>query len=413
MKRYVLIFIALIAILISCHTGKIATQNLSYLYDKDMQPYIPEYLIFHKIDTVSTIYFKINSKNLLYVKEQNDEVFTSKFSLKAELYESYSMKQLLDSSVVSMSDIDNLHKRDIVGTLDIKTKPSGIYLLKLIFADLNKHTTVESYVNIYRTNPYNAQNFIMHNADSSLAFNSWVSSNDKFRIETNNTNLEKLFVRYYDRIFPIASPPFSASNEKSFNYTADSLFTVPVVNGSTALLNFPKKGIYHFQSDTTTKDGYTVFCLADYFPKVTTVDQMLKPLRYLTSKYEYDDLIIQKNKKEAIDKFWIETAGNADRAKELIRMYYNRVQEANTYFTSYLEGWKSDRGIIYIIYGPPNVVYKGKDIENWTYGEDKNLLSITFSFYKVENPFTDNDYSLARSPVYKDGWYIAVDNWRR
>jgi hypothetical protein len=97
----------------------------------------------------------------------------------------------------------------------------------------------------------------------------------------------------------------------------------------------------------------------------------------------------------------------------MIKLYYNRVMDANRFFTSYLEGWKTDRGIIYIIYGPPNVVYKGRNVEGWVYGEDKNMLSINFTFRKLDNPFTDNDYSLTRSPAYKDGWYIAVDNWRR
>lgn len=140
---------------------------------------------------------------------------------------------------------------------------------------------------------------------------------------------------------------------------------------------------------------------------------MLHPIRYLTTKNEYNDLEAMNNDKEAVDKFWIENAGNADRAKQMIKLYYNRVMDANRFFTSYLEGWKTDRGVIYIIYGQPNIVYKGRNAEYWVYGEDKNMLSIHFDFNKVENPFTDNDYSLTRSPVYKDGWYIAVDNWRR
>ena len=201
--------------------------------------------------------------------------------------------------------------------------------------------------------------------------------------------------------------------EKPFVITADSIFTVPAVNGKTALINLPRKGIYLFQTDTSLKKGFAVFRFAENFPYVTTVNQMLQSLRYLTSKNEYDDIVITKNKKEAIDKFWIETAGNADRAKELIKSYYNRVQFANRFFTSYIEGWKTDRGIIYIIYGEPNIIIRGKGFEKWTYGEDRNMLSITFSFYKIENPFTDNDYGLSRSPLYKDGWYIAVENWRR
>lgn len=30
----------------------------------------------------------------------------------------------------------------------------------------------------------------------------------------------------------------------------------------------------------------------------------------------------------------------------------------------------------------------------------------------VNNPFTNQDYNLNRSPVYETPWYMAVDEWR-
>ena len=77
-----------------------------------------------------------------------------------------------------------------------------------------------------------------------------------------------------------------------------------------------------------------------------------------------------------------------------------------------MEGWKSDRGIIYIIFGVPNVVYKHKNYENWIYGEENNMMSLSFVFHKVDNPITDNDFVLSRSPVFKNNWFRAVDSWR-
>jgi GWxTD domain-containing protein len=413
MKRIFVAVILFASLIISCHVGKMASHNFSYLYDKDMQPFIPEYAIYQKNDSSTSVFYKFNTKSLLYVKQLDEKMFTAKFLLKCELYENDEMKILIDSNSVLMADNNNSVHKEIIGNLDIKDKKPGAYLLKLIFSDMNKHTDIESYITINRDSPNVSQNFLMLNTDSMPKFTSYISSAQEFRLQINNKKPDKLFVRYYDRIFSIATPPYSTTNEKSLDFTADSIFTVPLIGGSTGLLNFPKKGIYHFQADTSQKEGFTVFRFDDDFPEVTTTSQMLLPIRYLTSKNEYDELLAMKNKKEAIDKFWIENAGNAERAKQMIKLYYNRVQEANSFFTSYLEGWKTDRGIIYIVYGPPNIVYKGKNAESWIYGEDKNMLSIDFVFYKVENPFTDNDYSLSRSPIYKDGWYIAVDNWRR
>jgi len=83
------------------------------------------------------------------------------------------------------------------------------------------------------------------------------------------------------------------------------------------------------------------------------------------------------------------------------------------FFSSYLEGWKSDRGIIYIIFGPPNIVNKEGQVETWYYGTSQSIRSIAFNFYIVNDPFSDNDYVLARSANYKNSWYIAIGTWRR
>jgi GWxTD domain-containing protein len=413
MKKVLFISVFLLFVISSCHIGKITTSNLSYLYDRDMTSYIPEYVVYHVNDTISRIYYRFNSGSLLYVKDLNEDHFSAKYSFQTELYESYDMKIVMDSGTVSFSDNENKSERNIYGSLDVKAPSGNDYLLKLTFNDLNKHTSVELYIDINKTDVNSQQNFLMLDKDSLPVFDNFADSSSEFRLLCNNDKVQKIFIGYYDRVFPVSSPPYSMTSIKPFEYAPDSLFTVPVNNGFSEVIKFPYKGFYHFQSDTSQTSGITLFRFYDDFPKITTADQMLFPLRYLTSKNEYEDLIIMKNKKEAVEKFWLDLAGNTDRAKEMIKLYYNRVQCANLYFTSYLEGWKTDRGIIYIIYGMPNIVYRSEKIESWIYGEDRNMLSITFSFSKVENPFTDNDYSLSRSPAYKDGWYIAVDNWRR
>ncbi|MDZ7846208.1 MAG: GWxTD domain-containing protein [Owenweeksia sp.] len=96
----------------------------------------------------------------------------------------------------------------------------------------------------------------------------------------------------------------------------------------------------------------------------------------------------------------------------IARSFLQRVQEANILFSSYLEGWKSDRGIIYVIYGPPSRVYRSTSGESWVYGDESSALSYHFNFLRVGNPFTDNDYSLERSSTYRYGWGQAIESWR-
>ena len=161
------------------------------------------------------------------------------------------------------------------------------------------------------------------------------------------------------------------------------------------------------------KRGIVIFRYYDDFPEITEAVNMINPLIYITTKNEFDKIYMAKDKKTEIDNFWMDIAGNPDRARELIKEYYTRVMEANLMFSSYMEGWMTDRGMIYIVFGKPNVVYKNTDYETWIYGSAQSSRSIAFSFYRLTNPFADNDFGLSRNSNYKNSWYIAVEMWRR
>lgn len=95
-----------------------------------------------------------------------------------------------------------------------------------------------------------------------------------------------------------------------------------------------------------------------------------------------------------------------------MKKFYRRVEEANEYFTSYKEGWKTDRGMIYVIFGQPNGLYMKETGENWVYGQDANMSQINCLFGKVDNPFAENDLILQRSQSYRPIWYAAIESWR-
>ena len=107
---------------------------------------------------------------------------------------------------------------------------------------------------------------------------------------------------------------------------------------------------------------------------MNTPEAMIEPLAYLATPDEMEDMRSSPKPKIALDEFWIKCGSNVDKARELIRIYYTRVLYANFYFTSYKEGWRTERGMIYIIYGPPDKVYK-------TYGRGK--LGIQETCFKI------------------------------
>ncbi|NJK87334.1 MAG: GWxTD domain-containing protein [Bacteroidales bacterium] len=101
------------------------------------------------------------------------------------------------------------------------------------------------------------------------------------------------------------------------------------------------------------------------FPHIRTPQELIEPLAYLSNSVEYNEMKNATNKKIVVDNFWLGKTDDMDRARELIRIYYNRVFLANYYFTTFKPGWKTDRGMIYIIYGPPQATYRSITNEKW------------------------------------------------
>ena len=393
--------------------GSVSSQNVSNVYKKEKEVLHPEYVIFHRTGTISELHFKINSQELLYSKQAGNDKFTARIQIQYRLISSYETKDVIDSSTVNLSDVFSNAAKDIIGKIDFSATFTNSYVLQVDITDLNRNVSARTLIAADKLNHSTRQNFIvLSQKKRTPLFRNTLSKDEYFHVRYRTPG-EKLYVRYYHRDFPLPSSPFLSSNMMPFEYKADSLFTILPDENDTVGFNFSKPGFYHVQADTFSKEGLTLFRFDNDFPHVKKPEHLLDPLHYLTEQKEFDAMASKKNIKAAVDSFWLAAGGDHDRARELIRKFYNRVENSNKYFSSYLEGWRTDRGLVYIVYGPPNLVYKSSDSENWIYGEENNFNSLSFTFLKVINPFTDNDYRLERSQIFKTSWMNAVDMWRQ
>ena len=233
------------------------------------------------------------------------------------------------------------------------------------------------------------------------------------RLVTEDSTTKTFLVKLYSRNFPVPIPPFVEQSRAPFNYSPDSTFRLELKNGKSAYFVPGQTGFYFFQSDTTLTIGPSLFRMNSGFPKVTQHSLMRDALRYITSAKEFQQLYTCPIPKVAVDSFWIANAGRPDIATELIRKYYQRVETANKLYTSFTDGWKTDRGMIFIIIGKPSRVYRSFSQEVWIYGEYDDPRALRFYFDKAKNPFTENDYVLARYDYYKSVLYQNVQMWRQ
>ncbi len=388
--------------------------NLAPLYEAEKKPEITGIRIFNENDSVTTTFVRYKIANLLYQQEPGMTFRKANYSIAFRLFPSYESNKILDSATYFLSDSLNFGKNTaLIFDFSSKVKYPGNYLLEVELTDLNAGKSTLLPLNIDKSSKSSAQNFLPVDNNNAVIFENWIGGATNFRIITNNDSINELLVSYYNRNFSISLPPFSAANQETYEYEADDIYTLKTSNRRSELLNFPNHGFYHFQADSSARNGFTFFRFFERFPNVNESEQLIPPLRYLTSNMEFKQLLMSADMKMAADSFWFVTAGSHERALEISKEYYSRVELANRFFTSFKEGWKTDRGMIYIIFGQPKTVYRRDDIETWVYGERGNRVSLTFDFIKAINPFTSEDFVLQRRADYKNPWFIAIDYWRR
>ena len=137
--------------------------------------------------------------------------------------------------------------------------------------------------------------------------------------------------------------------------------------------------------------------LPDY---IMDLQMAIKQLKHIATDEEYDHLMNAppSRQQQLFNQFWKKkdlTPSTA--ANEKMEEYYRRVRYANMQFRGYREGWRSDMGKIYIIFGPPTDIERHpfsvntKPYEIWYYYDlNRQFIFVDnegFGEYRLKTPF--------------------------
>ena len=89
------------------------------------------------------------------------------------------------------------------------------------------------------------------------------------------------------------------------------------------------------------------------------------------------------------------------------------MEAANQLFSSHKSGWRTDRGMVLSIYGPPEVVYRNWDSEIWQYPKATRSENPIFYFNRKALPNGVRVWEMKRFEEYDRIWYSRVELWRK
>lgn len=184
-----------------------------------------------------------------------------------------------------------------------------------------------------------------------------------------------------------------------------------------------EKGTYRFEVETTDENGDRVYKARDFsiksenYPTVQTPRELAAPLIYLMDRGKHEEMMEIEDPdslKAAIDRFWLSNIGNMNTAKSVISLYYERVEQANKQFTNFKEGWKTDLGMIFILFGPPWYVDQYLNTMVWSYSYDRTDPRYNYTFERphMRNEyFPFDNYLLQRNQGYFNIQYRQIQLW--
>jgi len=132
------------------------------------------------------------------------------------------------------------------------------------------------------------------------------------------------------------------------------------------------------------------------------LDLAIRQLRYVAtnSQIRYiEEGATYEQKLNRFREFWNGLDPNPNtKRNEAFEEYYQRVEYANSRFKSYLPGWQTDMGMVYIIFGSPASVDRRQDYynpsrvyERWIYSNNREFIFVDnngFGDFKLLSPTT-------------------------
>lgn len=327
----------------------------------------------------------------------------SDYILDAQIYPHHSKSQILYTKILHFEEASPGQATQIVlGDF----KPGGPPLvLKLQIASPQKKLLGTQLFYLNGPTRQVGQEIYLEHSDGRPFLGSYAKAQDVLQLASAADSIQLFCIDFFPHNQAPAPPPYSKNNNVFLGQEQKATDRFWVKKDQE--LRLSQEGLYWIRSSETTSQGIYLNYFGEDFPKVNRVKDLILGSRYITKNIEYDKMKNAAQPKKALDEFWLARSKKEEQVKRLIKSYYGRMEYANKSFSSYKEGWKTDRGIIYTIFGPPQLIRQTNKELHWYYGSSRGRYPIHFTFNAYEG-----QWILQRSGNHRTAWNAEVLNWR-
>lgn len=406
-------YIFYIILSIALFTNLVFTQNEKDKPDSDKEAFYLDALNFYSPDSTRTrldVYVEIPYKNLEFKKIKGQSNYSSEFDLTIDIKDPLNNtafnKVYKEKITTQKTEVEYMSMSSSIIIKNIFLPP-GQYKLKvsiyepgtLHIYEKNKDITIRDFL----ASPLAISDIMMVSKIS--------DEKDRKRItplvSRNVSDLDSFYLFFF-----VYKNTEDSDIEVSFKITDSKnnsiFYATNMINANSGIdvtnqmlmpimlkdLSFDKYNI-EITAKSTSGTATTLSSFdsrAGDFPiSLDNIDELISQLQYIAKDEELDHMKKGKTdaeKKKRFIEFWKskDPSPNTKRNEVMIE-YYKRIRYADkNYSTVYNKGWKSDMGMVYIIFGEPN------NIEKHPYEMDSKPYEI-WDYYDYNKQFVFVDYT--------------------
>jgi len=395
--------------------------------------------------------------SLIYRTEGKQQIANIKLNIRIEEKETKkNVKTELYNLDISTKEENITNSQDIFTYNKRIPVPPGDYTVYVTTTDKNSDKQITRQTHAFIPNPVNNTANLttvqLLSKDSTASQNEFfpVTTYDvpgkmdslKFRFQVTNTKKDTLEVlstlkkfnadttisrRLSSNNYSAASLPYEGIEYDEFEIIQENRRKIIQPGNVLIEFKFPQleRGNYRFQVSISgsieeseeTEKARDFGIKSKNYPTLKTPRELARPLVYLMGRKDYEEMMqIQSpdSLKKAIDAFWLQEMKQTQTAQDVIALYYERVEMANKQFSNFKEGWKTDPGRVFILFGPPWYVDQSVETMQWSYSYNRQDPNANFIFFRprINNKYYPfNHFVLNRRHFYFGNEYRQVQNW--